>query len=307
MSLLPWEPDRHLDAGIARSVIRDAFPDIDVQELAPLGSGWEFDAFVTKDVWVFRFPRRAEYQNLFDRERPALALARSVLPGHVSVPLVELIGAPSSQFPYSFAGHRLIEGVSADTVDPGVYGEMARSIGEALGSIHSVRPDQALAAGLSEVEPPDEGAREWFRRNLAGATRLAPTDPTVAEAIDWVSELDDPLRSFEAPPRFSHQDLSPEHLLVSPSDGRLIGILDWTDAAVGDAARDFVTCATFGGWKLVELVLRSYPLSLDAGFRERLAFMARLLSVMWLGDVVLNGADVDKHVTWVRNAFAAAS
>ena len=60
-----------------------------------MGSGWEFDVFVTTDCWAFRFPRRAEYQSWFEREEPVLALARSVLPPETAVPLVELIGASS--------------------------------------------------------------------------------------------------------------------------------------------------------------------------------------------------------------------
>lgn len=31
-----------------------------------LGSGWEFDVYVTPDGWAFRFPRRAEYASAFD-------------------------------------------------------------------------------------------------------------------------------------------------------------------------------------------------------------------------------------------------
>jgi aminoglycoside phosphotransferase (APT) family kinase protein len=85
----------------------------------------------------------------------------------------------------------------------------------------------------------------------------------------------------------------------------LAGILDWTSTALGDAARDFVTFATFGGWDFVERVLVHYPGTVDGAFRERLRYMARLLSVMWLGEAQQNGGDVRKHLTWVENAFDA--
>jgi hypothetical protein len=86
MSYHPWEPDRLLSVEIARSVIRAAFPRVDVTRVEFVGSGWEFDVFVTADGWAFRFPRRAEYQSLLDREGPVLALARSVLPPETAVP-----------------------------------------------------------------------------------------------------------------------------------------------------------------------------------------------------------------------------
>jgi aminoglycoside phosphotransferase (APT) family kinase protein len=270
-----------------------------------VGSGWEFDVFVTADGWAFRFPRRAEYQGLFDREGPALALARAALPPEIAVPRVELLGAPSLAFPYRFAGHRFIEGVAADAVPASGRAETARTIGAALGAIHSVPVTAARAAGLCEMRPPDEGAYDWFRRNLTGARQLIHHSGTAHRAVAWVSALDDPLRPLAAPLRFVHNDLSPEHLVVQPSTGRLVGILDWTFPALGDPARDFVACATFGGWGFVERVLAHYPGAVDAGFRERLRYMARFLSVMWLGEAQLNGGDVRKHVTWLENAFDA--
>ena len=304
MSSLPWQPDRHLDLEIARSAIRAAFPSVDVARLSPLGAGWEFDVFVTADRWAFRFPRRAEYESLFEREAPVLALVRPTLAPHAAVPLVELRGDPSLEFPYRFAGHRFIEGVAADAVDPRLHDESARSIGAALGAIHSVPIDAARAAGVrADEHPPGAGAYEWFRRNLTGASQLVDSNRVVHDAVAWVSALDDPLQPLEAPLRFTHNDLSPDHMVVDPSTGRLVGILDWTSTALGDAARDFVSFATVGGWCLVERVLAHYPVAVDGGFRERLRYMARFLSVMWLGEARLNGGDVRKHVTWVEQTF----
>jgi macrolide phosphotransferase len=46
-----------------------------------------------------------------------------------------------------------------------------------------------------------------------------------------------------------HGDLHPAHILVKP-DNRVTGLLDWTEAHVGDAATDFILqFATLGyGW-----------------------------------------------------------
>ena len=304
MGHLPWESDRYIDVDTARSVIRAEFPDVDVTRVDRVGSGWEFDVFVTADRWAFRFPRRVEYESLFEREAPVLALVRSSLQSLAAVPVVELRGSPSPEFPYRFAGHRFIEGVAADAVDPLLHAEMARGLGAALGAIHSIPIDAARAAGVHEYML-NEGTYEWFRRNLSGASQLIDSDRAVHDAVAWVSQLDDPLRSREAPLRFTHNDLAPDHTIVDPSTGRLAGLVDWTCTTLGDAARDFVTFAAFGGWGLVEQVLANYSGTVDSDFRERLRFMARFLSVMWLGEAQQNGGDVRKHITWVENAFDA--
>jgi aminoglycoside phosphotransferase (APT) family kinase protein len=245
MGLPAWAPDRDLDLDTARSVIRAAFPDVDVTRLRPLGSGWEFEVFATTDGWAFRFPRQAAHDALFDRERPVLELVRLALPPDVALPVVERLGAPSRDFPYRFAGHLLIEGVAADDIPVALRIELARSMAAALGAIHAVSIDDARAAGVTTVGPPDGGALEWFYLNLESA-----------------------------------------------STGRLAGILDWTYSVIGDAARDFVACAAFGGWDFVEQVLRHYPGRVDADFRHRVRYMAQWLSVIWLGEAVRHEGDV---------------
>lgn len=300
----PWyEPDRPLTLGIARAVVRSAFASVDAGSLAPLGSGWEFDTFVTTDGWVFRFPRRAEVEQLFEREQPVLDLVRSALPPSVAVPRVEVAEHRIPEFPYRIARHRLIRGVAADEVRAGLRASLARTIAEALWAVHSVPEPTARAAGVVELDREERGRIEWMERGSRGVFALSGSDPGLDRALTWLTRLEDPLRRLEAPLRLIHHDLSPEHLLADAGTGRLVGILDWTDAIIGDPARDFVPLVTFGGWGFADQVLARYPHAIDAGFRDRLRFMARLLPLMWLGHAQLRGDDITKHTLWVRNAF----
>ncbi|MDQ3950824.1 MAG: phosphotransferase [Gemmatimonadota bacterium] len=307
MSSPPWEPDRPLTRETASALIRTWFPAIDSEGLTHLGSGWEFDAFLTTDGWVFRFPRRAHCADLFEPERRVHHLVSGVLPPRIAVPHVELVGQPALGFPYRFAGHRFIPGVAADAVDPGLMPTLAREIGVALGAIHSIPEITARAAGVVEMDLDDIGRKEWVDRGFEVASELRGLDPAVDQALSWVNQVSLPLERFEGPLRFIHQDLSPDHLIVDSTTGQLTGILDWTDAILGDSARDFVFLVTWQGWGFAEEVLRSYPHSIDQGFRERLRFMARLLSVMWLAMAHEQHSDVTKHIEWVRNAFAPGS
>jgi hypothetical protein len=82
----PWEPDRPLTVNDASALIRQSFPAIDSRGLKHIGSGWEFDAFLTNDGWVFRFPRRAESAKFFDAERRVHKLVAGRLPPGVAIP-----------------------------------------------------------------------------------------------------------------------------------------------------------------------------------------------------------------------------
>jgi aminoglycoside phosphotransferase (APT) family kinase protein len=147
---------------------------------------------------------------------------------------------------------------------------------------------------------------------ITAAAALRGIDAVVDGALDW---LQDNVRrqpaAFPGPLRLTHDDVSPEHLLVDPDTGELAGILDWSDAALGDPARDVAPLACWHGWWFVEEALRSYPHRVDHGFRERLRFTARALSVWWLAearewtpDAV---DDIARHVRWVHNVFADGS
>jgi aminoglycoside phosphotransferase (APT) family kinase protein len=300
-----WEADRLLTREMAQAFITACFPAIDSAELRHLGSGWEFDAFLTTDGWVFRFPRRSECANLFESEARVHRLVAAALPAHVSVPHVELIGPPMEGFPYQFAGHRFIPGVRADAIGENFVPTLARQIATVLGALHAVPEARARAAGIPEIDVDEEGRREWLERGLAASSRLQGLDPVVDRALTWLSHARLPLKPADCPQRLVHDDLSPEHVLANATTGVVSGILDWTDAVLGDAARDFVFLATWRGWRFVEQVLSDYSRTVDREFRTRIRSMAQLLSLVWLGFAYEEGGDLTNHIHLVRNAFAS--
>jgi aminoglycoside phosphotransferase (APT) family kinase protein len=305
MSSRAWEPDRPLTDDGAAAAIRACFPTVDSRAVRHLGSGWEFDVYATVDGWVFRFPRRAHCADLFEPESRVHHLVSLALPPRIAVPHVELVGRPAAGFPYRFAGHRYIAGVHADAVAPELLPTLAWDLGAALGAIHSIPEEWARAAGVVEMDVDDVGRKEWLERGVDIASALRGLDPVVDQAVSWANTISLPIGRFDGPLRFIHQDLSPEHFIVDAATGHLTGILDWTDAMLGDAARDFVVLVTWRGWEFAEQVLRHYPHPADGAFRERLDFMARLLSVIWLANASEQQADVPKHIRWVHNAFAS--
>lgn len=307
MNSAPWEPDRPLTLEDARAVIMACFPAIDARELKYLGSGWDYDAYLTSDDWVFRFPRRADCADVFESESRIHHLAASALPSGIAVPHVELMGQPSPGFPYRFAGHRLIPGVAADAIGLNLNPNLAREIATALGAIHSIPEETAKAAGVVEMNVDDRAEKRWFERGMKVVPELRGLDPGVDQALRWVNRISPPFARFEGQLRFTHNDLGPDHLIVDSATGQLVGMIDWSDAILGDPVRDFVFLVTWQGWWFADEVLRYYPHSVDRGFREGLRFVARLLSVMWLAEAHERQTDVAKHVEWVRNAHAPES
>jgi aminoglycoside phosphotransferase (APT) family kinase protein len=303
MTVQPWESDRPLTPEIARGAITASFPTIDTNDLEYLGWGWDFEVYATRDGWAFRFPRRAHCAEVFDWERRVIDLAARALGPKVNAPCIELIGEPGGGFPYRFSAHRLIQGNTAEALTADVMPVFAREIGAALGALHAVSEADARSAGLVAIDLDDIGRTEWIERGLAGAERLLGIDDVVDEAARWAAHVATPIPRFSGPLRFVHQDLGPDHIIVDATTGRIAGIIDWTDAILGDPARDFVFLVAWLGWDFAEEVLHAYPHHVDDGFRERLDSMARLLAVIWLTQAHEQSGNVEKHVRWVHNAF----
>jgi aminoglycoside phosphotransferase (APT) family kinase protein len=297
-------PDRPLTRETAAALIGGAFPAVDAAAPRYLGSGTLFDVFLTSDGWAFRFPRpRVDWAaQLFESEARVHRLVAQILPSQIRIPQVELLASPTPQFPFSFAGHRFIPGVAADTLDEKLIPTLAREIATFLNVLHSTPAPVAGAAGVQEMAI-DAGRRGWLEDGIAAASKLRGLDPVVDRALTWLETV-----SLTPPSggtlQLIHGGLEPEHLLVDPATGFLVGVIDWTDGQLGDAARDFVFLVTWRGWRFAEEVLHHYPRAVDSEFRARLRYMAQLLSVIALGFAREQGAELTKHVRAVHNAFA---
>lgn len=74
---------------------------------------------------------------------------------------------------------------------------------------------------------------------------------------------------------FCHNDLGAEHVLVDVTANAVTGIIDWTDAAVTDPARDLALVYRDLGPEVCKLALAHYEGSFDDADRERAVFYAR--------------------------------
>jgi aminoglycoside phosphotransferase (APT) family kinase protein len=113
--------------------------------------------------------------------------------------------------------------------------ELAVRLGRLIAAVGSIDPSRAAAA----IPFDDAGWKPWFEElpgRLDAARAAIP--PSAVTAIERFAEA--PRLPF--PPRselvLCHNDLGGEHVLVDPVTWSITGIIDWTDAAVGDPAAD---------------------------------------------------------------------
>lgn len=270
-SPMPERPrsDRQLDETIALAAVREQLPDLKCSVARKLGSGWASDVYLLDECFVAAFPRNAEVARWVDSDQEILGLVASDLATAFPVPRVRGRARGGTAFPHDFLVRDFVPGVPADSLAAPPSDLLASDLGRALGRIHAVFVDDARRAGLREVE--------WDYSGFAG------------------------------PLNFVHGDFSAGNIIVNPDTGRLAGIIDWGNAAIGDPALDFMSLVLWRGWRFAHVVLDAYQLPTGEGFLERVRYHAQLQALQWLADSIRRRLDPELHLDWLRNAFSLTS
>ena len=97
---------RRVDARLATRLVAAQFPELAGATLEPFGVGFDNAAFLADGRVVFRFPRRRIVAGSIEREVAVLPHLALHLP--LPIPSPRYVGAPSADYPWTFAGYDLI-------------------------------------------------------------------------------------------------------------------------------------------------------------------------------------------------------
>jgi aminoglycoside phosphotransferase (APT) family kinase protein len=239
-------------------LLRARHPELDLRDVRTIEDGW--DSLVLEiDGYVFRFPRRPEVREWVEREIALLPELAPTLP--VEVPAFEFIEDGAT-----YVGYRKLEGWPATSE---LRQEAGGDLGRLLVALHAFPVERACELGVPFFD--SAAWRAHFERFCADLRArvlplLEPSERERAETLfSQVSSLD-----FE--PTLVHGDLGPEHVLCR--DGRVVGVIDWSDARIGDPALDLSWCLNGTAAAASSAVALVY--GVDEDTRERSLFYHRL-------------------------------
>ncbi|WJK33085.1 macrolide 2'-phosphotransferase [Solwaraspora sp. WMMA2065] len=253
-------------------------------------TGWDFvvvHAYADDgQQWILRAPRRPDVADAIAtegrllellRDRFTVAIPRWMIADQELVAYRRLAGEPAaSEDTTTFALHWRI-----DRADPPA--SYVERLGEFMAQLHSMDVREAQATGLPVRRLED--VRSAFAERLAiGVSEFDMHHTWHERGLRWLH--DD--RLWAQRPVLIHGDLHPGHTLVDDS-GALAGILDWTDAEIGDPGQEFVEAARKFDPPMLAQLLESYrrhggPLwpGLSQHAVEAIAFAPLALGVLGL-------------------------
>ena len=286
---LPAARDCELNDELVARVLREQFPAHAPHAVRYLGAGWDHVAYELNAQWIVRMPMRASVAARVPIELGVLELARAVLP--LELPVIELRGRPSALYPYPFSGYRKLPGVIAQhaPLERWCTRDNARVLGAALGALHTIAIERARVAGVLDASASEHSCRGRAERVRRAQPRMqaALGRERARRCAAFLAQR--PLIAAGAGARvLRHDDLHLEHLLLDAGMQRvtgmqrITGIIDWTDASIGDPAAEFVALWLSCGEAFVRDVLDAYPGPSDAGMLERIRIRARWSTLDWL-------------------------
>jgi aminoglycoside phosphotransferase (APT) family kinase protein len=240
-------------------VLRERFPALDLSDARTIEDGW--DSLVLEiGEYIFRFPRRAEVEAWVERELRLLPELADVLP--LAVPRFEFVARNG----LVCVGYRKLVGEPAGA-DAGERG--GRDLGRFLAALHRFPVERARSLGMPHFTP--RAWREHFGRfcdDLRARVLPLLTSGERARAESLFSEVS----RLDFEPALVHGDLGPEHVVCR--NGRVVGVIDWSDARVGDPALDLAWCLNGAPTSFADAVAETY--GVDERMRERSLVYHRL-------------------------------
>jgi aminoglycoside phosphotransferase (APT) family kinase protein len=246
---------------LSRELVEELFPQLRPQAVVTIEEGWDSLVLDVDDQWIVRVPRREPVRECLAFELRLLPELAPALP--VAVPRFEHVAEDLRAVAY-----RKLPG---EPVDVGRT-PVAASLGRFLSALHAFPVEQARGLGVPSDDLGWRERYESFARGLLG--RVGPMlgdDRARAEAM-LADFLDDPA-NFVFEPRLLHADLGPAHVLARGHE--LTGIIDWSDARVGDPALDLAWALYGTPPAFAYAVLETYG-SDDVSLARRALFFHRL-------------------------------
>jgi aminoglycoside 2''-phosphotransferase len=257
-----------------RARINTVFPEIEIVTVSRLGAGWDSEAWLINDELVFRFALRPGLDNQIRKERDLLIEISPYLGVRVPVPIY--IARDGGKNALGFSGHEYIPGrpLSEVSLSQRDLERIADDIAAFLSTLHGLSTED-IEPLVSPITP--ETGQPWLHRDPFRIDIFPILDAEERVAVE--DRWDKLTAGMGLPPRLVpiHADLDEEHLLVDES-GRLVGIIDWGDATIGDPALDFAGLDTL----LRRFVLARYKGVIDEGFGQRIQFYQWLRPFHWL-------------------------
>lgn len=301
-----WADHYQLNTITVKEIINRTFSDIEATIVLREGSGWDFTTFKVNESWIFRFPKREEYNEHFKKEIDVMAAIGTSLP--LNVPDYVFVSHDCHGYPNTVGGYKKIYDTPLFELQTSDYTseENARRIGEFLTILHSGKIAEKISAIAIRKESRDiaNDIRERTWNNIEALKSFVKSD--VWDKFKSLQNYQKSTESFQGKQTLIHDDFGLQHIIFDQKSKTISGVIDWTDMAIGDPASD-LACIWAANRKFYQMIMKYYAAPVDGDFFKRVkekgiyAFIGDSLygyktnqkqKIDWSRDVLKNNFDL---------------
>ncbi|HEY8317375.1 MAG TPA: aminoglycoside phosphotransferase family protein [Amnibacterium sp.] len=267
-------------------LLSEAMPELRWSSLRYVDAGWDHEVLLLDDRLTVRFPNEEHYRRMLDAER--VVIDRLAGRSRVALPRVRAIDPDRRFSVHDFVPGEQLTPARLLALSAPDRDEVADALAGLLSALHGLDPS-VLPPGTPSWTVPEEHVEV---RRLAASGLPALLGPVELRLVDEVLDDVPALLAESPPPVLVHGDVYEDHLLHDPATGRL-GLIDFSDLAVGDPAIDFAELIDYGR-PFLEDVVRRY--GGDEALTDRAIRYGRWLAVYLMTD----------HLVSAKTSFAEA-
>lgn len=294
-----WKPDYPLTEEQVTAIAKRYLPLAGTPAVQYLGDGCDFDAYRVNE-FVLRFPKRNEYIPYYYNEVKLLDKLSEY--GHPWIPKYVGLWKDLSLYPYPFGAYSYMSGTTGHSMPYKMCQRDVELFVNFLEVIHSIDESKLVEWGVlaGDYVWDISDKLETIRDDLAWLSENYRTEETkiLIRLRDTVANT-----QISDVRVLTHTDLLPEHIIVNPLEGNIVGVIDWADSMLCDPAADFIGLYLWQGREITEEVRERYGRDLGQNFWERIRFNAYrcMLGELRYGLERQRQTYIDGAIRWLRN------
>lgn len=251
-----------INEALVRQLVAMQFPQWKDLAVWPVKhSGWDNRTFHLGEQMIVRMPSAQHYAEQVEKEQRWLPKLAPFLPLAIPTPLA--MGEPALGYPWKWSIYRYLPGEAAATAQINDLSDFATRLAQFLTALHRIDTTDGPLAGPHSFYRGGPLSTYDVETRQAMSVLKDKIDVGVATEV-WEKAL---ATIWPSKPVWVHGDVSVGNLLVQ--DGRLIGVIDFGQLAVGDPACDLAIAWTLFKGESRETFRAMLPLDDGAWARGR--------------------------------------
>lgn len=247
-----------------KDIINNVFPELIINKIQEIGEGDTYVAFLVNGHYLFKQAKTNEGREQLKKE----VLLMESLSGAFSISIPKFVLVSPD---YHFGAYEILPGISFNE-----YLERnkftishAEQINMFITTLHST----TLAPDLFNLLP-NINYLEEYKEDYEYLKSIPPNPFSKTQKKIILEKYESYLsckNNFEFKPVLLHNDFSFNHIICDRTSGKITGVIDFGDAAIGDAAYDFFFLYDLPGSIFRDQVCNLYP-QCNAQFIDRIQF-----------------------------------